>query len=113
MKRLLMLAIILGSLYTTAQAAPKYYFANGDQQVELQNSVYKLAQDLQTAKCKINVLVSSEYQDSTLFVLDRHVSAEVTISAKGKWKRITNSYLDFSNWMKFEYNVRQLVLEVC
>lgn len=113
MKNLLISCALLLGTISTANANPRYYFANVDQQVELQNSTYKLVSELQTKQCRVSVNISAEFQDAVLLVSDRHILVEISVYSKGKQKRITNNYLNLKNWMKFEYDVRQTVLDIC
>ena len=113
MKLFSLILISIALLSNNVNAKPNYAFSNADQQTALEDSVYNLSKELQTKECKIFVQVQSEKDDAVFMVTDRHVYVEVRVYNNKKFKTLTYPELNLNNWMKFEYQVRQLVLEVC
>lgn len=111
LNKLILIAVILMS--TESFAFPRYEFSNGRQQLELKNSVYTLINSLQTKDCKIFVDVHSENDDAILMTLERHIRIELTVSSRKQRKTLTYSELNLHNWSKFEYQTKQIVLELC
>ena len=111
---LLATALISTALISTdICAAPRYEFNNGSQQLELRNSVYNLANNLQSKNCKIIVNVHAENDDAILMTLERHIYVELNVFNRKQSKTLTYSELNLHNWSKFEYQVKQMVLEIC
>lgn len=106
---LLMVTLISANIY----AAPRYEFSNSRQQLELKNSVYGLVNTLQSKNCKIIANVYSENDDAILMTLERHIYVELNVFNRKQSKTLTYSELNLYNWSKFEYQVKQIVLEVC
>ena len=106
---LLTATLISANIY----AAPRYEFSNGSQQLELKNSVYSLVNTLQSKNCKIIANVHSENDDAILMALERHIYVELNVFNRKQSKALTYSELNLHNWSKFEYQVKQIVLEVC
>ena len=112
--KLAYLILLTATLMSTESFAyPRYEFSNGRQQLELKNSVYTLINSLQTKDCKIFVDVRSENDDAILMTLERHIYVELTVSSRKQRKTLTYSELNLHNWSKFEYQTKQIVLELC
>ena len=113
MKLAYLILLTVTLISTESFASPRYEFSNGSQQLELKNSVYTLINSLQTKDCKIFVDVRSENDDAILMTLERHIYVELNVFNRKQSKTLTYSELNLHNWSKFEYQIKQIVLELC
>ena len=113
MKLAYLILLTVTLISTESFASPRYEFSNSRQQLELKNSVYTLINSLQTKGCKIFVDVHSENDDAILMTLERHIYVELNVFNRKQSKTLTYSELNLHNWSKFEYQIKQIVLELC